>query len=80
MVQSACDVATKTLNSYVDRWPSLNALTEFDRALVDAAVGCDYYKKNLSALQWAAERSQRISGEAQAKILRLRDIRRIPQS
>lgn len=74
MVQSACDVATKTLNSYVNRWPSLNALTEFDRALVDAAVGCDDYKKNLSALQWAAERSQRISGEAQAKILRLRDI------
>ena len=74
MVQSACDVATKTLNSYVDRWPSLNALTEFDRSLVDAAVGCDDYKRNLASLQWAAERSQRISGEAQAKILRLRDI------
>ena len=74
MVQSACDVATKTLNSYVGRWPSLNALSEFDQALVDAAVGCDDYKKNLAALQWAAERSQRISGEAQSKILRLRDI------
>ena len=74
MVQSACDVATKTLNSYVDRWPSLNALSEFDQALVDAAVGCDDYKKNLASLQWAAERSQRISGEAQSKILRLRDI------
>ena len=74
MVQSACDVATKTLNSYVDRWPSLNALSEFDRALVDAAVGCDDYKRNLGSLQWAAERSQRISGETQAKILRLRDI------
>ena len=74
MVQSACDIVAKTLNSYVDRWPSLNALSEFDRALVDAAVGCDDYKRNLGALQWAAERSQRISGEAQAKILRLRDI------
>ena len=74
MVQSACDVATKTLNSYVDRWPSLNALSEFDQALVDAAVGCDDYKRNLAALQWAAEKSQRISGEAQSKILRLRDI------
>tara|TARA_B100000959_G_scaffold144179_1_gene151425 strand:- start:14409 stop:15443 length:1035 start_codon:yes stop_codon:yes gene_type:complete len=74
MVQSACDVITKTLNSYVDRWPSLNALTEFDRALVDAAVGCDDYRKNLGTLHWAAEKSQRISGEAQSKILRLRDI------
>ena len=41
---------------------------------MDAAVGCDDYKRNLASLQWAAERSQRISGEAQAKILRLRDI------
>ena len=65
MVQAASDVIAKTLNSYVDRWPSLNALSEFDRALVDAAVGCDEYRKNLGTLQWAAERSQRISGEAQ---------------
>ncbi len=74
MVQSASDVIAKTLTSYVDRWPSLNALTEFDRALVDAAVGCDSYRKNLAALQWAAEQSHRIAGEAQRKILRLRDI------
>ncbi|MCH2428151.1 MAG: 50S ribosome-binding GTPase [Candidatus Thalassarchaeum sp.] len=74
MVQAASDVIAKTLNSYVDRWPSLNALSECDRALVDAAVGWDEYRKNLGTLQWAAERSQRISGEAQSKILRLRDI------
>ena len=74
MVQSACDVVSKTLNSYVAKWPSLNALSDFDRALVDAAVGTDHYKKNLAALQWAAEKCQRISGEAQSKILRLRDI------
>ena len=74
MVQAASDIIAKTLNSYVSRWPSLNALTEFDRALVDAAVGCDDYRKNLAALQWAAEKAQRISGEAQSKILRLRDI------
>jgi len=74
MVQSACDVVSKTLNSYVAKWPSLNALSDFDRSLVDAAVGTDQYKQNLAALQWAAEKSQRISGEAQGKILRLRDI------
>ncbi len=74
MVQSASDVIAKTLTSYVSRWPSLNALTEFDRALVDAAVGCDEYRRNLAALQWAAEQSHRIAGEAQRKILRLRDI------
>ncbi|HJL55152.1 MAG: 50S ribosome-binding GTPase [Candidatus Thalassarchaeaceae archaeon] len=74
MVQSASDVIAKTLTSYVGRWPSLNALTEFDRALVDAAVGCDEYRRNLAALQWAAEQSHRIAGEAQRKILRLRDI------
>ena len=74
MVQSASDVISKTLISHVNKWPSLNALTEFDRALVDAAVGCDEYKKNLATLQWGSERAQRISGEAQQKILRLREI------
>ena len=53
MVQSASDVIAKTLNSYVDRWPSLNALSEFDRALVDAAVGCDKYRKNLGG--WSSD-------------------------
>ena len=45
MVQSAADVIDSTLLKWVDRWPSLNALSQFDQALIDAAVGNDKYRK-----------------------------------
>jgi nucleolar GTP-binding protein len=74
MVQSAATVIDTTLIAYVERWPSLNALSEFDQALVDAAVGNDNYRKSLGAIQWGAERVRSIAGDTQRKILRLRDI------
>lgn len=74
MVQSAAAVIDTTLIAYVERWPSLNALSEFDQALVDAAVGNDNYRKSLGAIQWGAERVRSIAGDTQRKILRLRDI------
>lgn len=74
MVQSAASVIDTTLIAYVERWPSLNALSEFDQALVDAAVGNDNYRKSLGAIQWGAERVRSIAADTQRKILRLRDI------
>ena len=74
MTQSAADTIDSTLRTWVDKWPSLNALSEFDRALIDAAVGNDDYRKSLGAIQWAAERVRKISSESESKILRLRDI------
>ncbi|MCK5868577.1 MAG: hypothetical protein KAG07_04035, partial [Candidatus Thalassarchaeum sp.] len=71
MVQSAADVIDKTLLKWVDQWPSLNALSEFDQALIDAAVGNDEYRKSLGTIQWAAEQVRKIAGETQRKILRL---------
>ena len=41
MVQAASDTIAETLLKWVDQWPSLNAQSEFDQALVDAAVGAD---------------------------------------
>ncbi len=74
MIQSASDVISSTLLAYVSKWPSLNALSDFDQALVDAAVGSDDYKKNLAALQWASEKVIKISLDSQRNILHLRDI------
>ncbi len=74
MVQSAADVIDKTLLKWVAQWPSLNALSEFDQALIDAAVGNDEYRKTLGTIQWAAEQVRKIAGETQRKILRLRNI------
>lgn len=74
MVQSAADVIDSTLLKWVDKWPSLNALSQFDQALIDAAVGNDEYRKSLGTIQWAAEQVRKIAGETQRKILRLRNI------
>ena len=74
MVQSAASVIDTTLIAYVERWPSLNALSEFDQALVDVMVGNDNYRKSLGAIQWGAERVRSIAADTQRKILRLRDI------
>ena len=80
MVQSAASVIDTTLIAYVERWPSLNALSPFDQALVEAAVGSDEYRRCLGTIQWAAERVRSIAGDTQRKILRLRDIDRFHQA
>ena len=74
MVQSAASVIDSTLIAYVELWPSLNALSPFDQALVDAAVGSDEYRRSLGTIQWAAERIRSIAGDTQRRILRLRDV------
>ena len=79
MIQSASDTIDSTLRNWVDKWPSLNALSEFDRALIDAAVGNDDYRRSLGAIQWAAERVSKISGDAESIMVRLRDIDSFPE-
>ena len=74
MVQAASDTIAETLLKWVDQWPSLNAQSEFDQALVDAAVGANKFRQNLGALQWAAERVRKIAGESQSKMLKFRNI------
>ncbi len=74
MVQASSDTIAETLLKWVDKWPSLNAQSSFDQALVDAAVGADEYRRNLGAIQWAAERVRSIAGESQSKMLRYRNI------
>ena len=74
MVQSSSDTIATTLLDWVDRWPSLNALSPFDQALIDASVGADDYRKNLGGIQWGAEQVRRIAGRIQSEMLRIREI------
>ncbi len=74
MVQAASDTIAETLLKWIDQWPSLNAQSEFDQALVDAAVGADEFRKNLGAIQWAAERVRKIAGESQSNMMKFRSI------
>ena len=74
MVQSAADIISSTLLDYIAKWPSLNSLSDFDQALVDAAVGNDDFRHNLGALQWASDKVNQIASDSQQKMLRLREI------
>tara|TARA_Y100001935_G_scaffold149583_1_gene123510 strand:+ start:17115 stop:18170 length:1056 start_codon:yes stop_codon:yes gene_type:complete len=74
MVQSASDTIATTLLDWVDRWPSLNSLSVFDQALIDASVGADEYRRNLGAIQWGAQQIRKIGGRIQSEMLRIRDI------
>ncbi|NDB64237.1 MAG: hypothetical protein EB156_02195 [Euryarchaeota archaeon] len=74
MVQSSSDTIATTLLDWVSKWPSLNSLSDFDQALIDASVGADEYRKNLGAIQWGAEQIRKISGRIQSEMLRIRKI------
>lgn len=74
MIQSAADTLSTTLRSWIERWPSLDRLSSFDVALIDAAVGCDLYRQNLGGLQWAADRIDNFCRKGQRLIARQRRI------
>jgi nucleolar GTP-binding protein len=74
MIQSAADTLSTTLRTWISRWPSLDRLSSFDVALIDAAVGCDLYRQNLGGLQWAADRIDNFCRKGQRLIARQRRI------
>ncbi len=74
MIQSAADTLSTTLRTWIARWPSLDRLSTFDVALIDAAIGCDLYRQNLGGLQWAADRIDNFCRKGQRLIARQRRI------
>lgn len=70
MVQASSDALDERLRSMVDAWPSLDQITDFDRAMVEACVGTDAYRHHLSNLQWAADRIRSIATQNTRKIRR----------
>ncbi len=71
MIQSASDVLQSTIMNYVRLWPSLDRQSEFDRSLIDAAVGCDNYRHHISTIQWAADQTMRLAKKYEKQIDRM---------
>ena len=74
MVQASSEVIDSTLRNYVSKWPSLDQQSEFDVALIDAAVGVDDYRHSLGTLQWAAGQVMRIANQNRKKLRRMVEI------
>jgi nucleolar GTP-binding protein len=70
MVQTAADVIFNQFTDLVNSWPSLDQSPQFDVAMIDACVGCDDYRHNLSMLQWGAKRVNSIAAQNSKKIVR----------
>jgi len=71
MVGSAGDSLSSTLLEWVKRWPSLDKMSSFDVAMVEAAVGCDDYRQSLGACQWAAHKCVEIAQQNGKKLRRM---------
>ena len=74
MVQTAGDTLYDTLMSMVHSWPSLDQMPRFDQAMIEAAVGCDMYRKNLASLQWAAGQIRSVASQNAKKITRTANV------
>jgi len=74
MVQTAGDTLYDSLMSMVHSWPSLDQMPRFDQAMIEAAVGCDMYRKNLASLQWAAGQIRSVASQNAKKITRTANI------
>ena len=70
MVQTASDIIATTLTDIVSTWPSLDQSPRFDVSMIDACVGCDDYRHNLSMLQWGSRQIINISNQNSKKIVR----------
>ena len=70
MVQTASDVMSQYLEETEKSWPSLDQMPTFDKAMVDACVGCDNYRHHLSMLGWGAKQMRKIAKQNVAKITR----------
>ncbi len=70
MVQTAADVMSQYLEDTEKSWPSLDQMPIFDKAMVDACVGCDDYRHHLSMLGWGAKQMRKIAKQNSDKIIR----------
>ena len=74
MVQSAGDTLSTALVELVYRWPNLDRMTQFDQAMVEAAVGSDDYRHCLGACHWAGGKVQEIGTQNAKKLRRMINI------
>tara|TARA_B100001996_G_scaffold382434_1_gene374236 strand:+ start:794 stop:1915 length:1122 start_codon:yes stop_codon:yes gene_type:complete len=74
MIQSAVDTISEQLLNHVRNWPSLENLDLFDLALIEAAVGFDDYKHNLSMLQWCSKQIRSVAKQNIDKITKTANV------
>ncbi|MDR0778067.1 MAG: 50S ribosome-binding GTPase [Methanomassiliicoccaceae archaeon] len=72
-VTASGDIIATTLNGYVDRFPRIEKENDFFPELVDLTIGLDQYKQSLGAMNWAANRIEKLKNECLRNIRRTKD-------
>lgn len=69
-ITASGDIVVTTLLGYTKRFPRMEKEEDFFPELVDLVIGIDQYKQSLGAMNWAANRTEKLKNEC------LRDVRR----
>lgn len=69
-ITASGDIVKDAFTTYVEKFPRIDKDDDFFPELVDLVIGIDMYKKSLGAMNWAANKTERLKTEA------LRDVRR----
>ena len=69
-IRSVNAVIKSDLNGVIQYFPSYDELPVFHQRLLDLKVDKDTYKKSLGAVQWCADRVQKLEGKVLPKIKR----------
>ena len=73
-VTASGDIIVTTLNDYVNKFPRIEKTDDFFPQLVDLTIGVDQYKQSLGAMNWAANRIERLKNEALRNLRRTKDV------
>ena len=72
-VTASGDIVKDAFTGYVDKFPRMEKEDDFFPELVDLVIGIDQYKKSLGAMNWAANRTERLKTETLRNIRRSKD-------
>ena len=67
MLQTASNIVSDNLENVVTAWPDIDDLDPFYYELIDAIVGVDDLRQNLSELMWAGRKANEIRDEYQTR-------------
>ena len=72
-ITASGDIVKDTFVGYVNKFPRIEKDDDFFPELVDLVIGIDKYKKSLGAMNWAANKTEKIKTEALRNVRRSKD-------
>ena len=72
-ITASGDIVKDTFVSYVNKFPRFDKDDDFFPELVDLVIGIDAYKKSLGAMNWAANKTEKLKNESLREVRRSKD-------